>query len=428
MNLLSLASMALREVQNSRARNLISAMGIALGVGTLLIVVGLGLGARELVLREVVRELPVDMIEVVPKQLDLGLFKLGAGSILGSSPIDDSTVQQLESLSTVERVYPRLAVDVPLGARGGERFFKRAIYTDVFMEGIPEELLTPELGETWGDDRESIPVAISNQLIEIFNRSVAPRLNLPALTSETLKGFGFQLRFGRSVMMGTKGAKQQGSEPGRIAGVSRYAMPLGITVPLTTAKRILRDYGGRDGDYAYKSVIVRARNAADVPKIAAAVAELGLDIDDTARRTADVMTAMTWLASSVGVLVLLLAGLNIAHSFFASLSERRRELAIFRAVGAKRSHLVTFVLLQAAIVAVSGGVVGVLSAYGVRELIDTAATRLIPDFPFKPETFFFMPFSVAVLGIVAAIVAGCLGALWPAVATARAPVAEALSE
>ncbi|MEL6546355.1 MAG: ABC transporter permease [Myxococcota bacterium] len=426
MNLLALVTMAMREVRASRTRNFISALGIAFGVGTLLIVVGLGLGARQLVLREVVRELPVDMVEVVPKQLDLGLFKVG--SLLGGAKIDDSTVQQLEALAEVEAAYPKLEVDIPLGARGGKRFFGRAIYTDIFMEGVPAELLREELGEDFEVADGVVPVLISNQLIEIFNRSVAPNLGIPALTGETLKGLAFELRFGRSVMMGSRGAKKVGYEKAAVAGVSRWAMPVGSTVTLETAKRILRDYSGQEDDFTYKSVVLRARSAADVPAIAATVAELGLDIDETAKRTADVMTTMTGLASSIGILVLILAGLNIAHSFFASLSERRRELAIFRAVGAKRSHLVVFVLAQAVIVGLLGGVMGVVGAYLARMGIDAAAVTLLPEFPFKPDSFFFMPVWVSALGIAAAVAAGCFGALWPAIATARAPVSEALSE
>ncbi|MEO1171818.1 MAG: ABC transporter permease [Myxococcota bacterium] len=428
MNLGALVSMAGREVRASKARNLISALGIAFGVGTLLVVVGLGLGARQLVLKEVVRELPVDMIEVVPKQLDLGLFKLGAGSVFGGPTMDDALVRQLEALAQVERAYPKLEVNIPLGARGGERFFKRAIYTDIFLEGVPAELLETDTGPGLTRANGYVPVVISNQLIEIFNRSVAPNLGLPALTGETLKGLPFELRFGRSVMMGTTGATSVGSEPARVSGVSAYAMPMGATVTLEDAKRILRQYGGRNDNFEYKSVILRARNAADVPVIAAAVEELGFEVDDTARRTADVMTTMTLLASSIGFLVLFLAGLNIAHSFFASLSERRRELAIFRAVGAKRNHLVVFVLAQAVIVGLVGGVLGVFGGYGARALIDAAATQWLPDFPFKPDTFFYMPAWIAGLGVLAAVSAGCLGALWPAVAAARAPVSEALSE
>lgn len=428
MNLGALVSMAGREVRASKARNLISALGIAFGVGTLLVVVGLGLGARQLVLKEVVRELPVDMVEVVPKQLDLGLFKLGAGSMFGGPKMDDALVSQLEALTEVVQVYPKLEVNIPLGARGGERFFKRAIYTDIFLEGVPAELLESDGATGLADVEGYVPVIISNQLIEIFNRSVAPNLGLPALTGETLKGLPFELRFGRSVMMGTTGAKSVGIEPARIAGVSAYAMPMGATVPLSSAKRILQQYGGRGDNFEYKSVILRARNAADVPRIAAAVEELGFEVDDTAKRTADVMTTMTLLASSIGLLVLVLAGLNIAHSFFASLSERRRELAIFRAVGAKRSHLVIFVLTQAMIVGLVGGVLGVGGGYGARLLIDAAATRWIPDFPFKPDTFFYMPAWIAAVGIAAAVFAGCLGALWPAISAARAPVSDALSE
>lgn len=428
MKLVHLISMAFREVKASRSRNLISAFGIAFGVTTLLVVVGLGLGARRWVLKEVVRELPVNMVEVVPKQLDMGLFKLGAGAVFGGPKLDDVLVERLEALPEVERVFPKLEIDLPLGARGGQRFFKRSIYSDIFIEGVPLELLEPELGAGFAIPPEVIPVVISSQLIEIFNRSVAPNLGLPALTGETLKGLRFELQFGRSVMMGTTGAMRVGTEPAQIVGVSRYAMPVGATVPLQVAKRIVRQYGGDGRDTEYKSLILRAAHAADVPAIVRQVEQMGFDIDNTAKRTADVMTTITWLASSVGFLVLALAGLNIAHSFFAALTERRRELAIFRAVGAKRSDLIMFVLAQATTVGVVGGATGVAGAYTARIVLDGAASRWLPDFPFKPDSFFFIPASVAIGGMIAACLAAGLGALGPAIWAARAPIHESLSE
>ena len=42
---------------------------------------GVALGARDIVLKEVVRGLPVDTIEVVPRTVDLGLFRVGTGAL-----------------------------------------------------------------------------------------------------------------------------------------------------------------------------------------------------------------------------------------------------------------------------------------------------------------------------------------------------------
>jgi putative ABC transport system permease protein len=424
----SLVAMACRDLSANKGRAAVSTAGIALGVAVLMVIAGLGLGTRELVLKEVVRALPVDVIEVIPKTVDLGLFKLNTAGLLGEAPLDAETLEKLARVPGVAAAYPKLDVKLPLGAAGGAYLFKRRLYSDMFLTGLPEELIQPEVGPGFHERPGLVPVVISDQLIELYNTSVAPALGAPQLTGDTLKGFDFELIVGNSMMLGTRGARQSGMERGRIVGVSRYALRLGATVPLETARRLLRTYGEGNGKETYASILLKARSAADIPTISRDVRGLGLSVDETAQRTSDLLTAATLLASLVGLLVLALAALNIAHSFFASLSERRRELAILRATGARRLDLVLIVLCQAAMLGAMGGAVGAVAARLTAWAIDYATHVFLPRFPFKPESFFSMPARLYLIAIGAAIVAAVLGALWPAVRAAREQVARALAQ
>ena len=429
MRLGSTFALAGRDLFAARARGLVSALGIALGVAVLVVIVGLGLGARDVVLKEVVRGLPVDTIEVVPRSVDLGLFRVGTGALFGAAALDKSTLEKLSHMDGVAAAYPKLEVKLPMGARGGSRVFGHDLYTDLFMTGLPAEVIQPETGPDFVDNPQWVPVVISDQLIEVYNASVAPSLGTPQLGSDTLKGFEFEMVFGRSLMLGNRGAKRTGVERGRIVGVSRFAIRIGVTVPLETARRLIATYGDDTGEpETYASILLRTRSASDVPAITEAVRAAGLAVDETAGRVSDILTAATLLASLVGLLVLALAALNIAHSFFASLSERRRELAVLRAVGARQVDLVVIVLTQAVTLGLVGGLLGLIVAHLGALGIDLAAARFLPRFPFKPSTFFVLPPWLDGLGLVAAMMASALGALWPAMRAARASLARALSE
>lgn len=431
MRLKAAIYLAQQDLGAGRARSIIAAVGIALGVGVLLVVASLGLGVRDVVLKEVVRELPVDMIEVLPRSMDLGLFQ--AESLFGGTRLNGETLGALRSLPQVEAAYPELKVRIPMGARGGERIFGRPLYTELFMSGVPESLVglegfahPPDAGE---GIPPVIPVVISNQLIEVFNSSVAPALGIPKLTDTTLNGFEFDIVLGRSMMLGTRGAAGQGVHRARIVGTSPHAMRLGVTVPLETARQILRRYGGEgDDNEVYGGVLVKARSPREIPAITAAVSSMGLSVDETAERTSNLLTAATALASLLGLLVLALAALNIAHAFFASLSERARELAILRAVGARRLDLVLIVEAQALMLGFVGGILGLVVAHLTTMAIDRAAAVWIPHFPFKPDTFFAHSMTLDALALGAAMLAAALGALWPALMAARRSVSTVLAE
>ena len=422
-----LISMALDDLKATPRRSLLSASGIALGVWVLTLIVGAGLGMQQVVTEKIVRELPIDHMEIVPRTLDLGIFKLDTAKLFGSDGFDDSTVENLTALPGVAGVYPKLEVALPMGARGGSALFGRNLYVDLFMVGVPDALLQNDVGDDFRDDDGFVPVVISNQIIELYNSSVASVVGTPKLTPQTLNGFEFEVVLGRSLMMRGEGAKRTGVERAKIVGSSDFGMKLGATVPMKTAERLLKTYSKSD-ERRYSSIIVRAKSPQDVPLVAEGIAELGLVVDATAKRTSDLMALGLLILSVVGIAVLALAALNIGHSFLAIVTERRREFAVLRAVGAKRRDVVAMVCTQAGILGLLGALAGLILALGTAYLLDSWLLESLPDFPFKPDVLFLVPGWLALGAVALGSTAALLGGLWPALSAGQASVVRALAD
>jgi uncharacterized membrane protein len=275
---------------------------------------------------------------------------------------------------------------------------------------------------------------LSPFIVELYNSAIAPTHGLPKLGKFVLDrfvGFTFTAELGRS-MMGTA----RTNEPPRLrrfmlVGLSARAAPLAVTVPLAYVVEWNRLYSGADAASRPTSLLVelRADQGNASARLTAFVREAGYAVADTgAEKIGLVVLLLTGLLTLVSIAVLLMAGLTIAQTFFRSVAERRRDIGVMRAVGARPSDIAGWILLEAAAIGGVGGVIGVLVAFVASVGADAIAARALPEFPFRPDSYFAFGASLVALAIVCGIVAAVLGALWPALKAQRLDPVEALSD
>jgi putative ABC transport system permease protein len=140
------------------------------------------------------------------------------------------------------------------------------------------------------------------------------------------------------------------------------------------------------------------------------------------RRPSDLLVAriaakgtFVGLFLGLGSIALLIAGVGIANIMVISVLERRGEIGLRRALGARRRHVAAQFLLESTLLAAIGGVLGI--ALGV--LATAVAARLGGDPVAVP------PAGLAA-GLGAALLVGALAGLYPAARAARLSPAEAL--
>jgi putative ABC transport system permease protein len=74
----------------------------------------------------------------------------------------------------------------------------------------------------------------------------------------------------------------------------------------------------------------------------------------------------------MAVMVVMVAGIGMLVSIYNSMSDRRREIAIMRALGARRRTVMAVVLLESILLALGGGALGVLLGHGLVALLGPA--------------------------------------------------------
>ena len=405
-----MASLLSLQLKRDRRGALSSVFGIGIGTASLLFFVALGLGVGRTV-REKIFPVDTRLLEVIPPQVSIGPF---------GSRLDDDTVARLQALPGVRRAYRKMSVKVPAVSFYDGNFFGRRLRMglEVLAVGVDPELLEADVKPGDFTDRgagQPIPVVVSSRLLEIYDKSFAPARSLPQLSPQMLLGFKFPIDWNRSfVGAPTNGAST--STQAEVVGVSDRGLLAGVTIPLATAQRLNRE-ANVDAN-TFTGVALLADEPSDVPSLVAAVKDMGLSIDDQERRMSQNAGAAVALTTSalalLSLLICVLAAFNIAHALSASVRAREKDLAVMRAVGARRRDIFSLVMAEAAVLGAVGGTGGTVLAFTGSVVLDRLAGSLLPPFPFQPDSFFGWPLWLPLLGLVLGVVAAVLGAVLPA--------------
>ncbi len=191
-----------------------------------------------------------------------------------------------------------------------------------------------------------------------------------------------------------------------------------LIAPLTTAQEVL-------GKRGVVSMVEIAALCHDCP-VADMVSQLqgvlpGVDVQavqqvvKTRMHALDQFRLFAW---GVAVTVVIIGALLVFVTMMGAISERTREIGIFRAIGYRRRHVLHLVLMEAAVVSALAGVMGYLA--GV-----LATLVALPLLDGGQAVWHWNP-TLAVAAVAAALIVGLAAALQPALRASRLEPSEAL--
>ena len=134
---------------------------------------------------------------------------------------------------------------------------------------------------------------------------------------------------------------------------------------------------------------------------------------EAASKSSDTLTILLY---AVAAIVFLIGGIGIMNVLFVSVKERTKEIGVLKALGSSQKDILTEFLMEAAMISVFGGVVGVMLASACMPLASTVGMRVEPSA------------QGIVLALSFAIVTGTVFGFYPAFKASRLLPVEALKE
>jgi putative ABC transport system permease protein len=214
-----------------------------------------------------------------------------------------------------------------------------------------------------------------------------------------------------------------------IAGIARFfytaAGELVVAVPLAT----LQAMGGPMATDRVSLFMARVREGADVERARQWIADKMPRISAISTGTAlqqfdQRMGYFRQLAVILGSISLGVGFLLVTTLVTVSVNERVGEIAVMRAIGVSRQHVVEQIVLEGVALALAGTILGM----GLGLVTARAFNAILSDFPGLPAAFEFFVFrprdAYAAMTLLAT--AGVLAGIYPAWRAASLPVADTL--
>ena len=335
--------MALLAMASQRLRTLLTMLGIIIGIASVVSVVALGKGSQQQVLANI-NAMGTSTLEVYPGK-DFGDMRSAAVQTLRATDADAlaqqgyvHSVTPTVSSSTTFR-YGNQSVSGTVNGVGEQYFLVRGYSIDSGM----------------AFNRHSVDQLMQEVVIDENTRNkLFPHFANP---------------LGEVILLG--------SLPCRIIGVAAKKQSgfgsdenLNVWIPYTTAmKRML-------GQSYLKSITVRVNDDIDLTSAEDGVTRLlsqrhgGKDFfvmnTDSIRQTIEKTTAtLTLLVSMIALISLVVGGIGVMNIMLVSVTERTREIGVRMAVGARASDIMQQFLIEAVLVCLLGGTLGVLLSLGI---------------------------------------------------------------
>ncbi len=383
--MLELVKLALRAITSHRLRSLLSVVGIAIGIASVILLTSLGEGTRRYILNEF-SQFGTNLIAINPGKAET----VGVPGIFGGST-HKLTIDDAEALLRL----PEIEEMVPL-AFGMARVEAEGRGRSVIIYGA-----TPDIAKVWMWD-----VRVGSFWPSGDPRRGSQDAVLGAKVKREL--FGETNALGRFVRVGGSRFRVRGvmAPKGQMLG---FDLDDAVFVPVTSAMRIFNldelneidvvFQAGRSADSAVESItrLLTERHGGKEDFTITTQAAM-LDV------FGNIMNMITAAVGAIAGVSLVVGSIGILTMMWIAVGERTGEIGLVRSIGATRRQVQLVFLTEAAALAVLGGLVGIGAGLGICGLLRAA----IPGLPVHTPILFL------VLALAVSIATGLLSGVLPA--------------
>ncbi len=445
-----LFELAVRNLRQSKLRNGLTTVGIAVGVASLVAMLSLGVGLQQLATRRLAGSGMFDTVFVTSKQDFRGFDREEdrKDQHPENAPVlDESSRDKMAHLEYVTEVEPEVRVmgqivydgqthfgfvtGLPMSARENEafdnlqgKFFSgsdagEVILLNDFAKELdpknPKELIGREVTLRYGEHQSLAADADSS------GRPQIPAAQTSG-SSKSDDNYGFSV-VRKSQLLKVVGIIDEEPYGGmRTVSRGRIFLPVDLTEKLNMSDFTDMRSSLRGGGKTYMTLTVRVKDTGKVAQVQDAISKMGFrtfSVLDATKSLRRFFTVLDLFLGIFGSLALAVATLAIVNTLVMAVLERRREIGIMKAIGASDRDVKRLFFAEAGAMGFFGGVLGIALGLAIGKAINIGTGIYLHNHQLPSEAVWIMPSWLIGAAIAFSIVVSLLAGLYPASRAAR---------
>ena len=382
---------AFRAIKTNASRSLLTMLGIIIGVGSVVVMTSIGASVEGLILGQV-STLGAKSMIVFPGTDE------GPNNRTGFDSLTLEDIDALKRLTTVDTVAPVIMVD-GIVSYGREEDKPQVI--GVTPEFFQNQSISIGVGRLLDDNDEEGAKFVANlgvdTAINLFG-SQNPIGKRFKVADRTFTVVGVMDAIGTQFFQNADARVYVPFSAARIMTNQNY-----VSYATMTATADL-DLASEDME-----LLLRQRHRIDNP-------EDDPDKDDFVVRTAaqandilgSVSLGLTLFMTAIASISLIVGGIGIMNIMLVAVTERTREIGLRKAVGARRQDVLRQFLIEAVLLTVIGGIIGLVGGIALAFLISIVAKNFLAAYAFTVSV------SSALVALLVAAVTGLIFGIYPA--------------
>jgi len=339
--------LALDNLKERQLRSWLTIIGIVIGIAAVVTLIFIGNGLENAIQAQF-SKMGISNVRVTPGNL--------RGPPTGSLGFNNSIINQVEKVKSVEYVNPVLLNFANVEYSNEEGYFMTVGYdTKLSEKGFLDADLKLAEGRFFNPDEKGgaiigYKIAKDNFKKDILSKNTIKINNVQFKVIGIFESTGTDID--NRIYLPLDTARELFNKPN--------------TVNVMTVK--IKD--GIDTEKAAEDIRVMLRKSYEEEAFAVYTPEQLLS------QLKNILGAIKILLSGIAAISLVVGGIGIMNSMFTSVLERRREIGIMKAVGAKNRDVLLLFLIESGMIGLIGGLIGIGLGISVAKSVELIAAQL----------------------------------------------------